>query len=119
MGLYITSSLDGTANLYNWWNDKLIRTFKHPNLTPILSIILTETPLPAVCFYSREDHMWHSFSINGHLLEKDREESSHIISPIIVKDSHFMDKLVYGNQNGLIFVRSLPFLKIIRRSVVS
>lgn len=35
MCLYVTSSFDGTANLYNLWNDKILRVFSHPNLSPI------------------------------------------------------------------------------------
>jgi WD40 repeat protein len=70
MCLYITSSFDGTANLYNFWTDSLIRTFKHPNLSPIHSVILSQNPLPALAFYSREDHHWYSFSINGAYLDK-------------------------------------------------
>ena len=81
MCMYVTCSQDGTANLYNFWNDKLLRTLKHPYLSPLHSVILTQTPLPACCFYSRDDHHWYSFSINGHFLDKQKEECSHIISP--------------------------------------
>ena len=79
--MYATCSQDGTCNIYNLWTDKLIRTFKHPHLAPIHSVILTHTPIQTCCFYSREDHMWYSFSINGHMLERQKEECSHIISP--------------------------------------
>lgn len=41
MCLYLTCSLDGTANLHNLWSDKLIRSFIHPKLAPIHSGILT------------------------------------------------------------------------------
>ena len=105
MCMYITSSFDGTVNLYNLWNDKFFRTFKHPKLAPIHSALLTQTPLAACCFYSREDHYWYSFSLNGHMLEKQREEASHIISPQILKDSHFMEKIVYGTEKGYLNFR--------------
>lgn len=117
--MYATSSYDGTTNLYNLWNDNLIRTFLHPNLAPIHSVIISQTPLPCICFYSREDHYWYSYSINGHLLDKQREECSHIISPIIVKDSYFIDKLVYGTEKGFIIMRQLPLLKLIKKLQVS
>ena len=70
MGMYITCSFDGTANLYNLWSDKIYRSFKHPKLAPIHSVVLNQTPLPAIAFFSREDHYWYSFSLNGHFLEK-------------------------------------------------
>jgi len=69
MNLMLTTSFDGTGNLYDLWNCKLLRTFKHHNLSPINQGIISSCPLPAVCFYSREDHCWSSFSINGQSLQ--------------------------------------------------
>lgn len=115
MSMYVTSSLDGTANLYNLWNDKHIRTFRHPGLAPVHSAVITSTPLAACCFFSREDHYWYSYSINGHFLSKQREESSNIVSAQVVKDSNFMDKLVYGTEKGYIILRQLPLLKHIKK----
>ena len=68
MCLFVTGSFDGTANLYNLQTGKLIRTFVHPSLAPIYSVILAQNPLAICAFYSREDHLWNSFSINGKLL---------------------------------------------------
>ena len=79
--MYITGSLDGSVNLYNLWTDKYLRTFHHPKLSPIHSAILCQTPLPSVCFFSREDHFWYSYSLNNphHMLEKQKEDCSHMI----------------------------------------
>ena len=81
MNMYLTSSLDGSVNLYNLWTDKYLRTFHHPKLSPIHSAVLSQTPLPAVCFFSREDHYWYAYSLNNphHMLEKQKEECSHMI----------------------------------------
>ena len=117
--MYVTSSFDGTCNVYNLWSDAFIRTFKHPTFAPITSVVITQTPLPACCFYSREDHFWYSYSLNGHFLDKQREECSHIISAQVVKDSFFMDKLVYGTEKGYIILRQLPLLKHIKKQQVS
>jgi hypothetical protein len=43
------------------------------------------------------------------------EECSHIVSPLVIKDSFFMDKLVYGTEKGHIMLRSLPSLTRFRR----
>lgn len=43
----------------------------------------------------------------------------HMISPIIIKDSYSLDKLVYGTERGEIVIRSLPFLDQVRRHQVS
>ena len=115
MNLFLTSSYDGSANLYNLWTCKIIRSFSHPNLTAIHSGVITQNPLAGIALYSREDHMWHSFSINGSFLDKQREECSHIVQPLIVKDSYFMDKLVYGTERGYIVMRSLPHLRILKK----
>ena len=34
-----------------------------------------------------------------------------MISPTIVKDSHHMDRLVYGTEKGYMVFRQLPLLK--------
>lgn len=96
MSLFVTASFDGTANLYNLWSAKLIRSFRHPSYAPIYSVFLSQTPLAICAFFSREDHMWNAYSINGKLLngataknaqekalqqQMMTEECSHVISP--------------------------------------
>ena len=117
MSMYLTCSFDGSVNVYNLWTDSHIRKFQHPKLYPIHSAVLTQTPLSACCFYSREDHYWYSYSLNdsSRLLEKQKEECSHIIAPHVVKDSHFMDRLIYGTEKGYLIFRQLPLLKQVKK----
>lgn len=68
MCMFATSSHDGSVNLYNLHKAKLLRTFKHPTLAPIYSVVLAQNPLATCAFFSREDHLWTAFSINGKLL---------------------------------------------------
>ena len=120
MNMYGTASLDGTVNIYNLWSDKHMRTIEHPNnRTAINAVILTLTPLAACCFYSESDHHWYSFSINGRFLDKQPEECCHIIAAQVVKDSNFMDKLVYGTESGYVVIRELPLLAVVKRQRVS
>jgi WD40 repeat protein len=122
MGMYLTSSFDGSASLYNLHSDVHLRTFHHPQLAPLHSALLTSTPLPAMCMFSRDDHHWYSYSLNNpyHLLEKQREDScSHIIAPLVLKDAHSMDRLVYGTEKGYLVFRSLPLLKQLKKQQVS
>lgn len=65
MCLFVTSSTDGRVNLYNLWEANLIRTISHPNQLQIYSAVLGQSPIPLCAFYSREDHMWHVYSLNG------------------------------------------------------
>ena len=134
MCLFITSSFDGTANLYNLHSIKLIRSFRHPTLAPIYSVLLAQNPLAICAFFSREDNLWNSFSINGsHLTDLSRlhgqekqhnqrvlsEDCDHVISPQVVKDSLHMDKLVYGTEKGYIVLRMLPSMIRFKRLQVS
>jgi WD40 repeat protein len=68
MDLFATGSYDGTCNLYNMHTGKLIRCFKHPTLAPVYAVFIALSPLAICSFFSREDHMWTVFSINGTLL---------------------------------------------------
>lgn len=95
MCLFVTSSTDSHIHLYNLWTAEIMRTFTHPSQLPIYSAVLAQSPMPLVAFYSRDDHFWHSFSINGTQLQdltldkKIRyEESNHIVQPIVVKSSN-------------------------------
>ena len=40
MGMFVTGSYDGTANLYNLHTAKCLRTFRHPTLAPIYSAVI-------------------------------------------------------------------------------
>lgn len=107
MNMYLTCSFDGSVQLYNLATDRFLRAFRHPKLSPLHAAVLTQTPLPACCFFSREDHYWYAYSLNnpGHMLEKQREECSHMISPQVIRDSHFMERLVYGTEKGYLIFR--------------
>ena len=131
MCLFVTASFDGTVCLYNLHSVKILRTFCHPTLAPIYSVVLAQNPLAICAFFSREDHLWNSFSINGILLtdlgsvmnKQQRatnqrvltEDCSHVISPKVIKDSYHMDKLVYGTEKGYIVLRMLPSMLRFRR----
>lgn len=117
MNMYLTSGYDGCANLYSLFNDRHFRTFVHPSLLPVHSAVLSLTPLPSIHFYSREDHTWYAYALNEpkRMLDKQREEASHIICPLVVRDSYGMDKLVYGTEKGYLVFRSLPGLKQVKR----
>ena len=134
MGLFVSGSYDGTCNLYNLHSGKLIRTFKHPTMAPVYSAFIALSPLPICAFFSREDHLWSVYSINGTLqndpskmTQQERavvqrnlqEDSSHIIACQVIKDCMHIDKVVYGTEKGFIILRSLPDLLRIRKLVVA
>jgi len=60
MCLFCTSSTDASVNLYNLWSAEFVRQFRHPGSLPIYSAVISQCPLPIVCFFSKDDHMWHA-----------------------------------------------------------
>jgi len=65
MQYFASSSMDGTANLYNFWRLELLRCFQHPTLNPLSTVILSNQPLPCLVMFSSVDKIWQSFSVNG------------------------------------------------------
>jgi hypothetical protein len=49
-----------------------------------------------------------SFSINGKYLTS-LEDTKEILNPLIVTDSHFAERLVYGNVTGKLIIVKLPY----------
>jgi hypothetical protein len=97
MQYFASSSCDGSANLYNLWKLEILRSFKHPLLNPLSTVILSNSPLACIAAFSPTDRVWQSFSINGqnlNELEQDDgdtpnkkqyyEECSHIVAPKVI-----------------------------------
>lgn len=84
-----------------------------------MQVVLTSCPLPAIVFFSAEDRTLISYSINGQFLESIKEEASHILCPLVAKDINTTECLIYGNENGEVLIRELPFLSIRKRFTVS
>jgi hypothetical protein len=53
------------------------------------------------------------------MLDKQREEASHVIAPHVVKDSYCMEKLIYGTEKGYLVFRQLPGLRQIKKQQIS
>jgi len=47
------------------------------------------------------------------------EECSHVISPVIAKDTFSQDKLIYGTEKGFLILRKMPSLIPFKRLQVS
>jgi hypothetical protein len=96
MCLFVTASSDGFVNVYNLWSVEHIRTFKHPSHLSVHSAIVAQNPIAMCAFFSRDEHMWHAYTINGDAItfdaESDKrtrfEESSHIVSPLVIRSAN-------------------------------
>jgi hypothetical protein len=82
MGLFATSSLDGTINMFMKRDHQIVRTFFHPKQAPIERLHICETPLPSVIGIS--NGLMFSNSLNGSFLTKITEPDG-INSPIFVE----------------------------------
>ena len=46
------------------------------------------------------------------------EKDEFVISPVIVKNSHCLDRLVYGTQRGELIIRKMPYLERLERKQI-
>ena len=63
--------------------------------------MLSSAPLPAVAVYSERDRTWTSFSLNGKRLATVKEEAKHVVSPTVIRNSHFLDCVVRSGVDPL------------------
>eukprot|EP01017_Pseudomicrothorax_dubius_P044208 TRINITY_DN7451_c0_g6_i1.p1 TRINITY_DN7451_c0_g6~~TRINITY_DN7451_c0_g6_i1.p1 ORF type:complete len:232 (+),score=35.69 TRINITY_DN7451_c0_g6_i1:550-1245(+) len=107
-----SASEDGTINLYNYFNGILLRSIIHPANSPIHSVVLSNSPIPCIVFFSREDKTLYSYSINGFLIQSVVEDCHSLISPLTIKNPLFQDILIYANERGTVMFRELPTLAV-------
>ena len=50
LGMFASSSLDGSVNLYSLFGAKILRSFFHPQRFPLHSVVISSTPLASVAF---------------------------------------------------------------------
>lgn len=48
-----------------------------------------------------------------------QEESSSIVSPKVIQNAQFMERLIYGTERGFIVIRELPFMVTLKRINIS
>ncbi|EGR32579.1 hypothetical protein IMG5_076820 [Ichthyophthirius multifiliis] len=90
-----SSSLDGTINIYNYFNYKFLRNISHPKMLSINSFLLVASPVCSILFFSSQDCVFYSYSINGQLLSKYQEDTPNIYDMNIIKNDNFMEFLVF------------------------
>ena len=99
MKSFATGGIDQKIFIYNYDNAEIFKSFLHPDQQPIHNLVLSSSPLPIVVFYSNLSQMLYSYSINGQLLEKVKEEAIILNNFSIIKALNGLDVLV----NILIF----------------
>ena len=72
-------------------------------------MLLASNPLPCILTFSEEEQCICCFSINGQLLKLFESSIGNIISPIIIHDSVFNDRLLYANNyEKSLIIQSFP-----------
>jgi hypothetical protein len=102
-------------------------------MNPLSTVIVSNAPLPCLAMFSPEDKIWQSFSINGQnlndledaqndpqIIKKNYyEECTRIVSPKVIQNSYFMERLIYGTERGYMVIRELPFMTPLKRINIS
>ena len=109
LNLWASASIDGYINLYTLPLSKLLRSLKVPT-NYCDYVFLSSSPLPSIIVIGETNKVSEIFvySINGHLLIRQKEESL-ITCPIIIRDLNSNEYLAYI-MNESIIIRSIPTL---------
>lgn len=95
MRAFITAGNDQKIFIYNNQNGKLLKSLIHPDQEPVNDIILSSCPLPTIVFYSNQNQTIYSYSINGQLIEKVKEEAIVLNNFQVCKNRVGFDVLVF------------------------
>ena len=70
LNILATISSDKTCNIYTYPNLKLFRVLFIHELTTLDNVFISNMPLPSVIIYSKNDSMFHVYTINGSFILK-------------------------------------------------
>ena len=119
LNMFIDCSSDCYINIYTMSKIELIKSIYSDNSYDSLInyVFLSSSPLPSFILYTSKN-MFNCYNINGELLDIICEENignnPHMISPIFITDSNFMDYLIYGTINNYVFIRKFPYMNLIK-----
>ena len=118
LNMFIDCSSDCYINIYTMPKVELIKSIYSDNSFKLINyVFLSSSPLPSFIFYTNKN-MFNCYNINGELLDIISEENignnPHMISPIFITDSNFMDYLIYGTINNYVIIRKFPYMNLIK-----
>jgi WD40 repeat protein len=94
MKVIMTGGIDQKIFVYNYMTGQILKSIMHPDQEPIHNLIIASSPLPVIVFFSEVDQMLYSYSVNGQLLEKAKEEATSLKNFTICKNIYCLDFLV-------------------------
>lgn len=112
---FASASQDGTIVLYSLLKGRLLRIISLPE-RPVISNFLFAPAAPSklVSFCPSQATIW-SHSINGAILCQAHERSAHVISPVLARNLHWQEFVIYGTESGEIVIRTVKNLLPLRR----
>lgn len=99
MKAFVTAGNDQKILIYNYQNGKLLKSLIHPDQEPVYGVILSSCPLPTIVFYSNQNQTIYSYSINGQLLEKVKDDAVVLNNFQVCKNRVGLDILVIFLKN--------------------
>jgi hypothetical protein len=112
---FASASMDGTIVLYSLLKGRLLRVVSMPDRCPISNFLFAPAaPSKLVSFCPTQASIW-SFSVNGGQLAQAHERSSQVISPVLARNLHWQEFVIYGTEGGEIVIRTVKNLQPLRR----
>ena len=108
LNILSTVSSDKTCNLYTYPDLKLFRVISLHELNSLYNVFISNTPLPSIVIYSKNDSMFYVYTINGSFILRKKNMFKEIYSPKISKDVYGRDYLIYGTKYKVIVICRLP-----------
>ena len=108
LNILSTVSSDKTCNLYTYPDLKLFRVISLHELNSLDNVFISNTPLPSIVIYSKNDSMFYVYTINGSFILRKKNMFKEIYSPKISKDVYGRDYLIYGTKYKVIVICRLP-----------
>jgi len=114
MRAFVTAGADQKVFVYNYMNGQTLKSFSHADQHPINNAVLSSSPLPIIVFHSNQDQTIYSYSINGQLLEKIKEESIALNNFTICKTVQGLDILVKNFLIIRFFYKRIRFIQRVK-----
>ena len=97
LNIFATVSEDKNCNLYTYPNFINYNVIKNSRFSYDY-VFISSNPIPSVCLYSKSELTFVSYTINGTLIQSERDGVKNLYSPVLSSDNSQNDFLVKKNK---------------------